>query len=49
MTSIKFKVTKTGQKRAYRYSYRGYRWLPMPLAEAEFLLATGNNVELVTD
>ena len=38
-TDIKFKTTAKGQRRAYRFG--GYRWLPMPLAEAELLIATG--------
>ena len=37
---IMFRITKTGKKRAYRLERIWWRWFPMPLAEAELLLAT---------
>lgn len=39
MKAIKIKLTKAGDFRAYYYSRLQYRWFPMPLAEAELLLA----------
>jgi len=37
--NIKFGTTTKGTRRAYRFE--GMRWFPMPLAEAEYLIATG--------
>lgn len=37
---VRFTTTKKGQRRAYYWSTRGLRWFPMPLAEAEVLVAT---------
>lgn len=41
MRTIRLKTTKTGQLRATYWGMRAFRWLPMPLAEAELMLATG--------
>ena len=40
-TEVKFTTAKNGQRRAYRFSCRQLRWFPMPLAEAELAVATG--------
>jgi hypothetical protein len=45
MKQIKFTVAKTGQLRAYYYQRQCMRWLPMPVAEAQLLLATGQATE----
>ena len=42
---VKFTTTTKGTRRAYRWA--GLRWFPMPLAEAEMLVATGQ-VEDIT-
>lgn len=39
--SVKFTTTKNGKKRAYRWCSFMMRWFPMPLAEAEYLVASG--------
>lgn len=49
MKAIKFKVIKSGQKRAYYYSRRQFRWFPMPLAEAELLIATEKAYQVPAD
>ena len=38
---IKFTTAKNGQRRAYKFSCRQLRWFPMPLAQAELMVATG--------
>ena len=38
---ITFKCDKNGKKRAMYWSKSQFRWFPMPLAEAEMLVATG--------
>jgi len=40
MRAIKIKLTRGGTFRAYFYSRSQMRWLPMPLAEAEVMIAT---------
>lgn len=46
MKTIKFTYTKRGTKKAYYFGQRAMRWLPMPVAEAEHLIAVGQ-AELV--
>ena len=46
--TIKTTVTKSGQVRAYYWNWFCCRWMPMKLAEAELLYATGQ-AELVKD
>ena len=43
---IWFTTTRKGQRRAFYYSLRQFRAFPMPLAEAELLIATGQAVEI---
>ena len=43
---IWFTTTRKGQRRAFYYSFRQFRAFPMPLAEAELLIATGQAVEI---
>lgn len=43
---IWFTTTRKGQRRAFYYSLRQFRAFPMPLAEAELLIATGAAVEI---
>jgi hypothetical protein len=43
---IWFTTTKTGTRRAYYYSMRGFRAFPLPLAKAELMIATGQAVEI---
>lgn len=40
MKAIKIKTIKGGRQRAYYWSRRAFRWLPMPLAQAEIEIAT---------
>jgi hypothetical protein len=46
MKTIKFVITKHGVKRAYIWAPRAYRWLPISVAQAEFLLANDSLTEL---
>lgn len=46
-TAILFTIAKNGKRRASRWSTHGLRLFPMPLAEAELLIATGQAVELL--
>lgn len=43
---IWFTTTKTGKRRAFYYSTRAFRSFPLPLAEAEMLIATGAATEI---
>ena len=43
---IWFTTTRKGQRRAYYLSRMQFRAFPMPLAEAELLIATGAAVEI---
>jgi hypothetical protein len=43
---IWFTTTRTGTRRAYYWSYLAFRALPLPLTEAELLIATGNATQL---
>lgn len=38
--NIQIRTTRKGQRRAYRWSMACARWFPMPLDQAEFILAT---------
>ena len=48
-TEIWFTTTKTGKRRAYYYSLRAFRAFPMPLAEAELKIATGQATEIAAN
>jgi hypothetical protein len=39
--NIRIRTTKTGRRVAHYWSMQCARWFPMPLAEAEFKIATG--------
>jgi hypothetical protein len=46
MSTIKFIVTNYGIKRAYIMYPRSFRWLPIAVDKAEYLLANDRLVEL---
>jgi len=46
MTSIKFKNDRNGKKVAFLWNNGAMRWVRMNLAQAELLVATGENVEV---
>lgn len=41
-----FTTTKTGKRRAYYYSIQQFRAFPLPLADAELLVASGAATEI---
>lgn len=43
---IWFTTTKTGTRRAYYFSRLAMRALPLPLAKAELMIATGQSVQV---
>lgn len=43
---IWFTTTRTGQRRAYFFSRLAFRALPMPVDEAELLIATGAAIRI---
>lgn len=47
VTEILFTTTKAGKRRALRWSTHQMRTFPMPLAEAEIMVATGQAIELL--
>lgn len=38
--NVKITTTRKGRRCAYRWDMRCLRWFPMPLAQAELILAT---------
>jgi hypothetical protein len=49
MKAIKIKHTTKGKKRAYYYSRKQLRWFPIPLADAELLIATEQAYQVSAD
>lgn len=42
MTDIRFTITRSGGRRAWKWNTRAMRWFPMSAADADLAIATGD-------
>lgn len=47
--AIKIKTNKKGKQQAYYFSNKAVRWMPLPLAEAEYKIASGEGWQVAED